>query len=75
MTIFLINSSFHRVSHPFFKNYFFPSTVIEWSKLDLILTHILLFGKASLDISANTLLLNATMNYIVSISRSEEGLF
>ena len=34
---------------------------------DLILTHILLFGQrqASLDISASTLILNATMKYII----------
>ena len=36
---------------------------------DLILTHILVFGKASLDISANTLTLNATMIYIMSTNR------
>ena len=41
---------------------------------DSILTHIFLFGKASLDISANTLTLNATMNYI-STNRFEESLF
>ena len=40
-----------------------------------ILTHILLFGKASLDISANTLILNATMNYIILTNRFEESLF
>ena len=39
---------------------------------DSMLTHILLFGKASLDISANTLILNATMNYIISKNRFEE---
>ena len=42
---------------------------------DLILTHILLFGKASSDTSANTLLLNATMNYIMTMKRFEESLF
>ena len=42
---------------------------------DSILTHILLFGKVSLDTSANTLLLNATMNYIMSTNRFEESLF
>ena len=42
---------------------------------DSILTHILLFGKASLDTSASTLLLNATMNYIISTNRFEESLF
>ena len=42
---------------------------------DSILTHILLFGKASLDISTNTLILNATMNYIISTNRFEESLF
>ena len=36
--------------------------------------HILLFSKASLDISANTLILNATMNYI-STNRLEKSLF
>ena len=38
---------------------------------DSILTHILLFRKASLDISANTLILNVTMNYIISTNRFE----
>ena len=42
--------------------------------IDSILTHIL-FGKASLDASANTLILNAAMNYITSTSRFEESLF
>ena len=42
---------------------------------DLHVTHILLFGKASLDISANTLILNATMNHIISTNRFEESLF
>ena len=42
---------------------------------DTILTHILLFGKASLDISANTLILNATMNYIISTNRFDVSLF
>ena len=44
---------------------------------DSILTQILLFGKASLDIdmSANILKLNATMNYIISTNRFEESLF
>ena len=32
---------------------------------DLILTHILLFGKALLDISVNTFILKAAMNYII----------
>ena len=41
---------------------------------DLILTHVLLFGKVSLDTFANTLLLNATMNYITSTNRFEEVL-
>ena len=41
---------------------------------DLMLTHVLLFGKASLDTFANTLLLNATMNYITSTNRFEEVL-
>ena len=31
-----------------------------------ILSHILLFGKVSLDISVNTLMLTATMKYILS---------
>ena len=39
---------------------------------DSILTHILLFDKASLDISANTLILNATMNDIILTNRFEE---
>ena len=42
---------------------------------DLILTNILLFGKVSLDISANTLTLNAIMNYIISKNRFEVSLF
>ena len=42
---------------------------------DLILTHILLFGQASLDISANTLILNATRRYIISTNRFQESLF
>ena len=32
---------------------------------DSILTYLFLFGKASLDTSANTFILNATMNYII----------
>ena len=39
-----------------------------------IFTHILLFGKTSLDTSANTLILNAAMNYIISTNRFEESL-
>ena len=42
---------------------------------DPILTHILLFGKASLDITANILILNATMHNIISTNRFEEGTF
>ena len=42
---------------------------------DSILTHILLFGKTSLDISANTVILNATMKYIISPNRIQESLF
>ena len=42
---------------------------------DLILAHILLFGQASLDISANTLILNATRKYIISTNRFRESLF
>ena len=42
---------------------------------DTILTDILLFGKASLDITANTLIFNATMNYIISKNKSEVSLF
>ena len=42
---------------------------------DSMLTHILLFGKTSLDTSANTLLLNAKMNYIISTNRFKESLF
>ena len=41
---------------------------------DSILTHILLFGKASLDISANTLIRTTTMNYIISTNGYEESL-
>ena len=39
------------------------------------MTDILLFGKASLDITANTLILNASMNYIISTNRFEVSLF
>ena len=42
--------------------------------IDSILTNIL-FGKASLDASADTLILNAAMNYITSTNRFEESLF
>ena len=42
---------------------------------DSTLTHILLFGKVSLDTSGNTLLLNVIMNYIISTTRFEENLF
>ena len=42
---------------------------------DSILTYILLFGKASLDTSTNTLLLNATMNYIISTNIFEGSIF
>ena len=38
------------------------------------MTHILLFGKA-LDASANALILNAVMNYIISMNRFEEIVF
>ena len=41
---------------------------------DSIMTHILLFGKA-LDASANALILNAVMNYIISMNRFEEIVF
>lgn len=37
-------------------------------------TRILFFGKASLDIPANTLIVNATMNYITLPYRFEESL-
>ena len=40
-----------------------------------VLTHILLFGKASLAISVNTFIPNATMNYIISTKRFEASLF
>ena len=39
-----------------------------------ILTHILLFGKVSLDISANTLILTAAMKYIISTNRFKKSL-
>ena len=42
---------------------------------DSILTHILVFCKFSLDVSANTLILPATMKYIISTGRSQKGLF
>ena len=40
---------------------------------DSLLTHILLLGKGSLDISA--IVLNATMNYVKLTNRFEESLF
>ena len=43
--------------------------------IDTILTRILLFGKDSLDTLANTLILNATLNYIISTNRFEVSLF
>ena len=42
---------------------------------DSILTHIFLFGKASFDMSAKSLILNSKMNYIISTNRFEESLF
>ena len=42
---------------------------------DSILTHILPFGKTSLDTTANTFSLNATINYIISTNRFEESIF
>ena len=42
---------------------------------DSILTQIILLGKASLDISAKTLILNATMNYIISTNIFKESLY
>ena len=42
---------------------------------DSMLTYILLFGKASLDISATTLIINSAINYIISTNRFEESLF
>ena len=42
---------------------------------DTTLTDILHFGKTSLDITANTLILNATMNYIILTNRFEVKLF
>ena len=43
---------------------------------DSILTHILLFGQASSDIPANTLILNnATRKYIISTKRFQESIF
>ena len=41
---------------------------------DSTLTHILLFGKASLDVSANIIILNVTMSYIISTSKLDESL-
>ena len=41
---------------------------------DSILTHILLFGKFSLDLSASTLTLTATMKYIISTNRFQKSL-
>ena len=38
-----------------------------------ILTHVLLFGKTSLDTSGNTLILNVTMNYIILTNKFEES--
>ena len=39
------------------------------------LNPILLIGTASLDISANSLILNAAMHYIISTNRFDESLF
>ena len=39
---------------------------------DSIFTHILPFGKVSLDISANTLILTARMKYIISTNRFQK---
>ena len=41
---------------------------------DSTLTHILLFGKASLDVSANIIILKVTMSYIISTSKFDESL-
>ena len=41
---------------------------------DSTLTHTLLFGKASLDVSANIIILNVTMSYIISTSKFDESL-
>ena len=65
---------------PLFSNQFMLSTVNDIDSSltnanDTALTDILLFGKASLDITANTLILNATMNYIISTNRFEVSLF
>ena len=42
---------------------------------DSMLSDILLFGKVSLNISANTLITNANLNYIISTNRFEESPF
>ena len=42
---------------------------------DSILTPVLLFDEASLDISAKTPIVNATVNYIISTNRFEERFF
>ena len=42
---------------------------------DSILTHILLFEKASADISANTSILNAAMKYIISTNGFQKSRF
>ena len=41
---------------------------------DSMLTFSLLFGKVSLDVFANKLILNAKMNYIISVNGFEESL-
>ena len=42
---------------------------------DLRLTQVLLFGETSLDVNANSSVLNATIDFIISVKRFEEPLF
>ena len=42
---------------------------------DLRLTQVLLFGKTSLDVNTNSSVLNATIDFIISVKRFEEPHF
>ena len=49
------------------------SNILEQS--DSFVNNILLFGDTSLDGSSNTIILNATINYITSIKRFDDPIF
>ena len=76
------NNTYVFISYPLFNNQrctLFSTVSDTYSSMtntsDLILTHILLFGKALLDISINNLILKAAMNHIISTNRFDESLF